>query len=125
MVRRQNMTTPVAAREKADLSRLAALDKTLRKALEDQKTLEAFIDTLKADIKAEMGDAEIADINGVTRYTWGKTTDFAWAKFAEAHPEVAKEYRKWDVKEVLDTARVLAEHAALAEPFRKRQFLVK
>lgn len=119
------MTTPVDERKVADLSRMAQLDTALRKAREDRKQLEAYIDDLEARIQAEMGDAEVAKVEGVERYTWARSDSYAVGRFRAAHPEIAQAYTIMVEKPVLDVERLLREQKALIAPFQTRVFLVK
>lgn len=119
------MATPTALRQTADLSTLAALDVALRNALEDQKKLDAYIKDLKTRIQAKMGDAEQAEIEGVLRYTYAKSDNWAVGKFAEAHPDIAESYKIQVTKEVYDVEGLLKDHPTLMAPFQTRTFLVK
>lgn len=119
------MGTPAHKRTVADLSRIEILDVNLRKALEDLAVLTAYINKLRGQIKAEMGDHEVAEINGVVRYTYARTDSYQWGKFAEEHGDIADKYKITVEQVVLDKDKLLAEHPAILADYRSRQFLVK
>lgn len=117
------MTAPAKAREVAEIDRLANLRRTHLKALEDRKQIDAFIRDLEARIKAEMGDAEVARIDGVEVYTYAKGDGYAWAQWAKQNPNLAASCTTW--VQQIDKAKAKAEHAATLAPFQTRTFLVK
>jgi hypothetical protein len=108
-----------------DISRLESKVQALNKALADQKILNAYVTKLKDDLRAEIGDREVAQINGVTVLTYGKADDFAFAQWAQENPEQARECTTHQWVEQLDKDKARAMFSATLEPHRKRSLLVK
>lgn len=76
-------------------------------------------EALKNRVRARMGSAETLIHDGRPVYTWKHTTRFSEQKFAAAHPEMAKKYRRAAM--VLDTERLAAEEPDLYREFCSRE----
>jgi predicted phage-related endonuclease len=76
-------------------------------------------EALKNKVRARLGDAEELACGGRALFTWKHTTRFAAARFAEAHPDKAKQYRRQAM--VLDTERLAAEEPDLYRKFCSRE----
>ena len=119
------MGTPTSKRKTVDLTKHAELVRLYRQAIQDEKAIKAYKDNLGGKLRKLIGNAEQAEVNGVPVLTYARTESWAWAKFAETHPEIADKYRITVTKEGLDTDKILADHPALVAAFQSRQFLVK
>lgn len=119
------MGTPAKNRKAANLGRYAEDLKNLRQARDDRKQIDAYIRGLEARLKKALGDAEVAEINGVEVITYAKTDSYRWAEFATEHGQIAEKYKVLVQQEILDKDALLRDHASLLQDFRARQFLVK
>lgn len=119
------MGTPTVKRKTVDLSAHADLVRAYRQACEDEKAIKAFKDKLGKQLRKKMGNAEQAEVAGVPVFTYARTEAIAWAKFVEAHGDIAERYKIVVEKETFDFDALAKQHLALVEPFRVRQFLVK
>ena len=89
------------------------------KARDAEKAAKADHEALKNRVRALLGDAEELTCSGRTVFTWKHTSKFSAAKFAEAHPELAKKYRK--PATVLDPDRLAADEPELYRAFCSRE----
>lgn len=119
------MGTPAKNRKTVNLGRYAEDLKNLRQAREDKKQIDAYIKGLETRLKKAVGEAEVAEINGVEVLTYAKTDSYRWAEFATENPQIADRYKIKVEQEILDKDKLLAEHGGLLQAFRTRQFLVK
>lgn len=105
--------------ERADVAPLLAVRD---EALADLASAEQRIDDAENQMRALIGDAELATVDGLTVATWKANGTFASKRFAKAHPELAETYR---TKTVMDTKRLAAERPDLYAAFRPRVLRIK
>lgn len=99
-------------------AKIAALEQARRSAAE----LAAFIEGLEAEIKEAMGEATEATVYGVPMFTYQPKSAYAWRKFQDAYPHVARNYMKPVEKMELDKDKLLAEQGDLMADFQTREF---
>lgn len=119
------MGTPAKQRKTTNLSRYAEDVKNLRQAKDDKRKIDAYIKNLEQRLQKAIGNAEVAQIDGVDAITYAYTDSYRWAEFATENPQIADRYKIKVEQEILDKDKLLAEHGGLLQAFRTRQFLVK
>lgn len=105
-----------------DRSDVAPLLAARDEALADLESAEKRIDDAENQLRALIGDAELARVDAVTVATWKANGTFASKRFAKAHPELAETFR---TKTVIDTKRLAAERPDLYAAFRPRVLRIK
>lgn len=105
-----------------DRAEVAALLAAREEAQADLASAEKRIDDAENQMRALIGDAELATVDFETVATWKPNGTFASKRFAEAHPELAETYR---TKTVIDTKRLAAERPDLYAAFRPRVLRIK
>jgi DUF1680 family protein len=132
VVRSEVMTTtlvPVAVAKpvETDIDELKTHVKSLRKAKADLKELAAYIKVLEDKIQETLEKRNATDgkINNAVVVTWRPTATYRYAEFAKTYPDIHARYMEPEVVDVLNKARLAAEHPALLEPFRTRALLLK
>jgi putative phage-type endonuclease len=109
---------------KVDLDRaeVAPLLAAREEALADLESAEKRIDDAENQLRALIGSAELATVDGVPIATWKPNGTFAAKRFRDAHPDLAREYA---TKTVIDTKRLKAERPDLYAAFRPRVLRIK
>lgn len=105
--------------ERADVAPLLA---ARGEALADLASAELRIDDAENQLRALIGDAELATVDAETVATWKPNGTFASKRFTKAHPELAETFR---TKTVIDTKRLAAERPDLYAAFRPRVLRIK
>ena len=73
-------------------------------------------------MRAALGDAEVALIGGRPVYTWRQNGNFASARFRDAEPELAAQYVH--MVPAVDTERLAADHPEIYRKYRARRLVV-
>lgn len=94
----------------------------LQQARQDLKQLTAFVEQLEQEIRDAMGDAEVATVFGVKMFTYQRKEAYAWRKFQDAYPHIAREYLITREVQDLDKGRIVAEQADVLREFQTREF---
>lgn len=105
-----------------DRAEVAPLLAVREEALADLQSAELRIDDAENQLRALIGDAELATVDNWTVATWKANGTFASKRFAKVHPELADAYR---TKTVIDTKRLAAERPDLYAAFRPRVLRIK
>lgn len=105
-----------------DRAAVAPLLAVREEALADLASAEQRIDDVENQLRALIGDAELATVDNQTVATWKPNGTFASKRFAQAHPELAETFR---TKTVIDTKRLAAERPDLYAAFRPRVLRIK
>lgn len=92
------------------------------KALEEIRRLQAFVDEIDEEVQQAMGEFEQATIRGVpvVNYAWKEA--YAWARFVEAHPHIARQYMVPVTRDELDKKQLVMVHRGLLQEFQTREF---
>lgn len=117
----------VAKPVETDIDELKTHVKNLRKAKADLKELQAYIGVLEDKITQTLEKRGATDgkINNAVVVTWRPQNSYRFAEFAKTYPDIHAQYLEPEVIDVLNKARLLAEHPGLMEPFRSRALLIK
>lgn len=117
----------VAGPVETDIDELRSHVKSLKKAKQDLKELEAYIKVLEDKITEtlEARGATDGKINNAVAVTWRPAKSYRFAEFAKVYPELVNKYMEPEVVDVLNKARLIADHAGILEPFRTKTLLVK
>ncbi len=112
----ENTTTEVA------LDHLAPKIDAAREARRQAAELIAFAEDIEEQIKTAMGTASKATLFGVPVFTYAPKNAYAWRKFQDAHPHIARQYIEPVVQDVLNREKLLAEQGDLLAEFQTREF---
>lgn len=82
------------------------------------KALETALAEAENQLKAMLGEAEVAISDGEPLFTWKQNGQFAGKRFAEAHPDLAEKYTH--LVPAVDTKTLAAEHPETYRAFRAR-----
>lgn len=106
------------------LDHLAGKAASANEARQQAAELIAFAEQLEAEIKDAMvaAKAERATIFGVPMFTYTKKDAYAYRKFQDDHPHIARNYMVTVQKEELDKNRLLAEQGDILADYQTREF---
>lgn len=105
-----------------NLDAFAAKIAAAQEARRNAEELIAFAESIEAEIREAMGEATEATVFGVPRFTYNPKNAYAWRKFQDAYPHVARNYMMPVEKLELDKERLLAEQGDLLGDFQTREF---
>ncbi|MGC9540223.1 YqaJ viral recombinase family protein [Streptomyces sp. UG1] len=101
----------------------ALLLKQRRRELKEQITsLGEDLDEVENQMKAMLGEAEVALTGGRTAFTWRANGTFAAKRFREAEPKLAAEYTR--LAPAVDIERFKADHPEIYRKYRARRLHV-
>jgi putative phage-type endonuclease len=86
------------------------------------RALENQLGRVQNRLRAQLGDAEIAAIDGRPTYTWRQNGTFREKDFRKDHPQIAAEYTR--LLPHTDTERLAADHEDLYRQYRARRLYV-
>ncbi|MFK0172670.1 YqaJ viral recombinase family protein [Streptomyces sp. NPDC090306] len=90
-----------------------------RRELKDTaRTLDRELTSVENELRAQLGDSETAVTGGHPLYSWRRNGQFAPARFAAEHPELAARYTR--PLPGLDVAALAADHPHIYEQYRAR-----
>lgn len=117
----------VAGPVETDIDELKSHVKSLKKAKQDLRELEAYIKVLEGKITETLEKRGATDgkINNALAVTWRPTKSYRFAEFAKIYPELISKYMEPEIQDVLNKARLVADHGSLLEPFRTKTLLIK
>lgn len=104
------------------LDALAGKAASANEARQQAAELIAFAEMLEDEIKQAMGDAERATIFGVPYFTYTYKDAYAYRKFQDDHPHIARNYMITVEREELDKNRLLAEQRDVLANYQTREF---
>lgn len=104
------------------LDHLAGKAEAANEARAKAAELLAFADQQDADIKAAMGDAEEATIFGVPYFTYTRKDAYAFRRFQDDHPHIARNYLRDVIKQELDRDKLIAEQGDILAEYQTREF---
>lgn len=99
----------------------AVREEHLRYLAEAQKWLDSAA-ALEAHIKAVIGEADEATIDGKVVYTWKRVGQFAAKRFATEQPELNAKYTRPVTVDQLDVDQLKAEQPEVYAAYRARRF---
>ncbi|RBQ21541.1 endonuclease [Spongiactinospora rosea] len=88
----------------------------------ERRALERELGAIENKLKARLGDAEIALAPGRELYSWKRNGNFAYKRFRQAYPDLAREYTR--TAKAIDGERLAAEQPEIHRRFRARVFRV-
>lgn len=93
-----------------------------QRAMAEIASLQAFVQEIDEEVKQAMGEFEQATIGGVPVVNFALKDQYAWARFQETHPHIARQYLRPVTVDQLDKEGLLAVHAHLLAEFRVREY---
>lgn len=79
-------------------------------------------DGYKTKIRALIGRAQAATVDGVKVVTYRPSDKWAEARIIKDHPDLAEHFMKIEPREVFDMEAFRLRHPEIAEAYRVRQF---
>lgn len=79
-------------------------------------------DGYKVKIRALIGQAQAAMVDGIKVVTYRPSNKWAEARIVKDHPDLAEHFMRQETREVFDLEAFRIRHPEIAEAYRVRQF---
>lgn len=115
--------TPVSEEpRKVQLDHIAAKVKLYDQGIREYNEMGAHILALRAEIEAEMGDAQAATVNGVEVFTHNWKNSYRTKDMQDAYGSLTSQYMVEQKKMVFDVKKFAEHHPEIARQFQTREF---
>lgn len=106
----------------AVLDHVAAKVKLYDQAVNQLNEMAAHVAALRAELEAEMADAQTAKVNGVEVFTYNWKNSYRTKELQADHGHLVQQYMKAETKQVFDIKTFALHHPHIARQYQTREF---